>query len=194
MKNRIKEWKYVKLDFKSLHLILLINVSFVNNKDFLSQIEFVICLANATNKTNVIYWSSIKCKWVNRFILIAKLYVMTHEFDIDVILKVIISNMLSITVFLVFCIDFKSLYDCFINLSTTREKRLMRKIISLRWLYERREIIEVKWIHEHNNSIDSMIKTKSSSALKTIIEINRINLNIIQWVERKTTDATENAS
>jgi hypothetical protein len=29
-----------------------------------------------------------------------------------------------------------------------------------------------------------MIKSKSSSTLKTIIDINQINLNIIEWVKR----------
>jgi hypothetical protein len=69
---------------------------------------------------------------------------MTHEFDIDAVFKVIISKMLSIIVFLVLCIDFKSLYDCLIKLSTTREKRLMINVMNLRQLYERREIIEMK--------------------------------------------------
>jgi hypothetical protein len=69
---------------------------------------------------------------------------MTHEFDIDAVFKTIMSKMLLITVFLVFCIDFKSLYDCLIKLNTTREKRLMIDVMSLRQLYERREFIEVK--------------------------------------------------
>jgi uncharacterized membrane protein (GlpM family) len=174
--------------------MILTNVSFVNNKDLSSQIKYVICLANATNKVNVIHWSSIKCERVTRFVLIAKLYVITHEFDIDAIIKTIMSKMLSITVFLVLCIDFKSLYDCLIKLSTTREKRLIINVMSFRQSYERREIIEVKWIHEHNNSIDSMIKTKSSFALKTIIKTNQINLNIIQWMKRETTNVTIDAT
>jgi hypothetical protein len=132
MKNRIRELKYVKLDSKSLQLMILTDVSFVNNKDLLSQIEYVICLANATNKANVIHWSSIKCKWVTRSVLIAKLYVMIHEFDINAVLKTIMLKMLSITILLVLCIDFKSLYDCLIKLSTTREKRLMINVMSLR--------------------------------------------------------------
>jgi hypothetical protein len=148
------------------------DVSFVNNKDLTLHIEYVICLANAINKANVIHWSSFKCKRVTRFVLIAKFYVMTHEFDLDVVLKAIMSKMFSIIVFSILCIDFKLLYDCLIKLSTIREKRLMINIISLRQSYKRRKIIEVKSIQKHNNSIDSMIKTKSSSALKTIIKTN----------------------
>jgi hypothetical protein len=66
------------------------------------------------------------------------------------------------------------------------KKRLMMNVMILRQSYEKREIIEIKWIHESNNFVDSMTKIKSSSALKTIIDINRINLDTIKWVKRST--------
>jgi hypothetical protein len=62
----------------------------------------------------------------------------------------------------------------------------MIDVMTLRQCYERREITEVKWIHESNNLADFMTKSKSSSALRTMIDINRINLNISEWVERAT--------
>jgi hypothetical protein len=60
----------------------------------------------------------------------------------------------------------------------------MIDVMTLRQFYERREITEMIWIHDINNSVDSMIKTKSSSTLKTMIDINKINLNIIEWMKR----------
>ena len=60
----------------------------------------------------------------------------------------------------------------------------MIDVLSLRQSYERREVTEIKWIHGHNNPADSMTKTKPSSALKTVIDINRINLDTTKWVER----------
>jgi hypothetical protein len=68
----------------------------------------------------------------------------------------------------------------------------MIDVMTLHQCYKRREIIEIKWMHEANNSIDSMTKIKSSSALKTMIDINQINLNTIEWVERATTRDTIN--
>jgi hypothetical protein len=67
---------------------------------------------------------------------------------------------------------------------------LMIDVMIFRQFYERREITEMIWIHGINNSVDSMIKTKSSSALKTMIDTNQINLNIIEWVKRATTRET----
>jgi hypothetical protein len=68
----------------------------------------------------------------------------------------------------------------------------MINVMILRQFYERREITEMKWVHEVNNSVDSMTKSKSSSALRTMIDINQINLNIIEWIERATTRKTVN--
>jgi hypothetical protein len=62
----------------------------------------------------------------------------------------------------------------------------MMNVMILRQCYERREITEMKWVHETNNSVDSMTKIKSSSALKTVIDTNRINLDTTEWVERAT--------
>ena len=39
-------------------------------------------------------------------------------------------------------------------------------------------------MNEKNNLVDSMIKFRGSSALKTLIDTNRINLTISEWVER----------
>jgi hypothetical protein len=67
------------------------------------------------------------------------------------------------------------------------KERLMMNVMTLRQCYERREITEMKWVHETNSSVDFMIKSKSSSALRTMIDINQINLNTTEWVERATT-------
>ena len=39
-------------------------------------------------------------------------------------------------------------------------------------------------MNENNNPVDSMIKAKKSSALKTLIDTNLINLATVEWVER----------
>jgi hypothetical protein len=61
---------------------------------------------------------------------------------------------------------------------------LMIDVMILRQFCERREITEMIWIHEINNSANNMIKIKSSTVLKTMIDINQINLNITEWVKR----------
>jgi hypothetical protein len=68
----------------------------------------------------------------------------------------------------------------------------MINVMVLRQFYERREITEMIWIHGINNSVDSMIKIKSFTVLKTVIDINHINLDTIEWIERATTRDTVN--
>ncbi len=119
-----------------------------------------------------------------RNVLAAKLFAMIHDFDVELIFKSIFIKMLVINIFLILITDSKFLYDCLIRLSIIVDKRLMIDVMTLRQFYERREITEIIWIHEINNFVDFMIKTKSSSTLKTMININQINLNITEWMKR----------
>ncbi len=184
--NQIRKLQYVKLNQASLQLVIFSDSFFANNRDLSSQIDYVICLIDSINTTNILHWFSIKCKRITRSVLAIEFFAMIHDFDVDSILKAISTKMLDTFILLIFVIDSKSLYDCLVRLEITVEKRLMMNVMILRQSYERREITEIKWIHESNNSVDSMTKSKSFSTLKTIIDINRINLNTIEWVKRAT--------
>jgi hypothetical protein len=162
--------------------MIFTNSSFANNRDLFSQIDYVICLTNSKH-VNIVHWLSIKCKRVTRSVLAAKLYAFAHDFDFEAVLKATLFAIFDRFVFLVFCIDSKSLYDCLIKLNTTQKKRLMINVMNLRQSYERRKITKIKWIHEVNNSIDFIIKIKMFLILKTLIDINTIIMNINEWIE-----------
>jgi hypothetical protein len=188
--NHSRDLRYVKLDSTKLQLMIFTNSSFANNRDLFSQIDYVICLADSKH-ANIVHWSSIKCKRVTRSVLAAELYALAHDFDLDVVFKATLSAILDRFVSFVLCIDFKSLYDCLVKLDTTQKKRLMIDVMSLRQSYKRRKITKIKWIHDINNSIDFMIKNKAFTILKTLIDINTINININEWIERSIIDKTD---
>jgi hypothetical protein len=192
--NQSRDLKYVKLNQSILRLMIFIDSFFVNNNDLSSQIEYVICLADFINTTNIIHWFLIKCKRMTRNVLTIELFVMIHDFDVDSILKSILIKMLDVVVLFILVTNSKFLYDCLIRLNITIEKRLVIDVMTLRQFYERREITEMIWIHGINNSVDSMIKIKSSTALKTMIDIKQINLNTTEWVKRATARKTVNQS
>ena len=53
----------------------------------------------------------------------------------------------------------------------------------IRQAYKWREIIEVKWIRGGNNLADAITKAKPCQALKTLINTNKLNLEVNKWVE-----------
>ena len=109
---------------------------------------------------------------------------MTHGFDIGVSVKSTVNRILQIDLPLVICTDSKSLYECLVKLGTTQEKRLMIDVICLRQAYERREIAEVKWIKGNSNPANAIIKAKPSNVLIQLLDMNTLQLDVEEWVER----------
>ena len=105
-----------------MQLVVFADSSFANNKDLSSQIGFVIVLMDTNNNTNIIHWSSVKCKRVTRSVLASELYAMTHAFDSAASIKSTTEQILKKPLPLVVCTDSKSLYDCLVKLGTMQEK------------------------------------------------------------------------
>jgi hypothetical protein len=82
---------------------------------------------------------------MTRNVLTVELFAMIHDFDVDSVLKSILTKLLDKKIFisLILTTDSKFLYDCLIRLSITIEKRLMIDVMTLRQFYERREITEM---------------------------------------------------
>ena len=97
---------------------------------------------------------------------------MAHGFNIRALVKFTIDKVLRIELPLILCTDSKLLYKCLVKLGITQEKRLIIDIICLRQVYERREIAKVKWIKGKSNLVNAITKSKSSNALKRLIDTN----------------------
>ena len=61
----------------------------------------------------------------------------------------------------------------------------MVNLICLQQLYKRREIAEIKQINVGSNPIDAIIKSKPYQALKDLININIIKLQVTEWVKKE---------
>ena len=184
IKNSKRGLRFVPLDSTTLKLVVFTDALFANNRDYSSQIGYVIVLADGGNKANIIHWSLIKCKRVTRSVLASELYSMAHGFDAGAVIKSTTENIMSISLPMIICTDSKSLYECLVKLDSTQEKRLMIDVMCLRQSYERREIMEIKWIDGDSNPADSMTKAKPSQALQRLIDSNTIDLKETEWVER----------
>ena len=60
----------------------------------------------------------------------------------------------------------------------------MVDLMCLRQSYERREITEIMWIDRDSNPADAMTKSNACSALRELIDTNKVNIKVTQWVER----------
>ncbi|RFU31044.1 hypothetical protein B7463_g5287, partial [Scytalidium lignicola] len=184
IQNVARGIQFVKLDKETLQLLVFTDASFVNNRDLSSQIGYIVALADRKGNANTLHWTSVKCKRVTRSVLALELYGMAYGFDMGAAIKSTIEGILEIDLLLVICTDSRSLYDCLVKLGTTQEKRLMIDVMCLRQAYERRQIAEVRWIEGTTNPADSMTKGKPSSALKQLLDTNKVQLEVVEWVER----------
>ena len=164
-------------------MLIFTNSLFTNNKDLLSQIGYILVLADLLNKVNIVHWSLVKCKRITRSVLAFELYTMAHSFNISAAIKATVKLQLNISLPLIFCTDFKLIYKCLVKLGTTQEKKLIIDIIYLHQSYKRREIAKVKWINRDSNPVDAITKSKLLLALKRLIDTNQIKLKTIEWVK-----------
>ena len=99
MKNIDRGIKYIALNLEHVKLFVFVNGSFANNKDFSSQIGYLIILANETNSTmndefvikgNLIYYSSTKSKRVTRSVLASEIYGIVGGVDMAITINTMI--------------------------------------------------------------------------------------------------------
>ncbi len=98
MKNIDRGIKYITLDLEHTKLFIFVDGSFVNNKDFSSQISYLIILTNKTKtdstgtdefiiKGNLIYYSSTKSKRVTRSILASEIYSIVRGVNMAIVIN-----------------------------------------------------------------------------------------------------------
>ena len=59
----------------------------------------------------------------------------------------------------------------------------MVDLICLHQAYEQHKITEVKWIRSEDNPADAITKAKPCQAFKTLINTNKLNLKVTEWVK-----------
>lgn len=130
IENKNRVLKFRPLHFESANLYVFVDGAFANNKDFSSQIGFIIFLGNESVKENeftitgnIIHCSSINCKRITRSVLASELYAMVHGIDTAIALSTnleMISRQIGIPkIPVIICTDLFSLYECLIKLDTT---------------------------------------------------------------------------
>jgi hypothetical protein len=93
-----------------------------------------------TIKGNLIHYSSTKSKRVTRSVLASEIYGIVGGVDmaiaINIMLKMITSQLGFSHTLIIVCTDSYSLYECLVKLGTTKEKHLMINIMAFHQSYE----------------------------------------------------------
>ena len=110
---------------------------------------------------------------------------MAYGFNIRAAIKLTINLVLNITIPLVIYTNSKSLYNYFVRLNTTQEKRLIVDLICLYQLYKHREIAKIKQIKGNTNLANFITKSKAYNILKQLINTNKVNISVIKQVKHK---------
>ncbi|CAE7205379.1 hypothetical protein PTTW11_09299 [Pyrenophora teres f. teres] len=184
--------------FKYSKLIEFTDGSFANNREFSSQLGYLLVLVNKFDHTgqdimfsihsNIIHKSSTKCKRATRSVLASERYGMVSGVDIAIAilttLRMITERLGLPLIPLIVCTDSYSLYKYLVKLGTIYEKRLMIGIMALRQSYERREIAEIRWINGEDNPANALTKATPNRALERVININMLSTRLEGCVQR----------
>jgi hypothetical protein len=100
LKSLDREIRYIALDLDHKKLFVFVNGSFANNKDFSSQIRYLIILANKTStgtgtdelaiKGNLIHYSSTKSKRITRSVLASEIYSIIGGVNMAIVINITI--------------------------------------------------------------------------------------------------------
>ena len=135
------------INLPAVKLFIFVNGLFINNKDFSSQLEYKIIIANKSTRennfiiySNLIHWSLTKSKCVTRSVLALEIYGMVGGVDIAITigttLKIIIDRLKLPTISIIICTDLYSLYEYLVKLGTIKEKRFIINIMALQQSYK----------------------------------------------------------
>jgi hypothetical protein len=188
--------QYISVELKQAKLFIFVDGLFANNKDFSSQIGYIIILANKHMRDdefviegNIVHYSSIKSKRVTQSILASEIYRMIREVNmaiaVNTTLNMILEQLRLLCIPAIICTDSFSLYKCLVKLRTTKEKHLMINIMALHQSYKCREISEVRWINGKDNPADSITKINPNKSLQILIDSNRLTVQVEGWMDRK---------
>ena len=140
----------------------------------------VIGNTSLTIYSNIIYWSSLKCKRITYSILASKIYIITYSVIITITIRstlnIIIDYLSLLYVLIVIYIDLLSLYKCLVKLSTTKEKRLIINIMALQEAYEQGELKDIRWIDGRDNPADAITKVATNTLIEQLINTNKMEL------------------
>lgn len=153
-----------KLEKASFRLVVYTDAAFANNKDLKSQLGYLILLTGKYNRCNILQYSSYKSRRVARSVLGSEVYAFEDEFDFAFSLNHDLEKVTGLHIPIQMLTDSKSLFDIIPKSSTTKEKRLLIDIATIKHAYKNYELSEVGHILSQQNPSDAFTNMFLTSA------------------------------
>lgn len=177
---------FPQLDLKSLRVIGFYDASFAGNKDFTSQLGYVVFISDKNNRAIPIFFKSYKARRVTRSVMGAELIAFSDMFDGAFTLAAELRDILGkpdipVNLFT----DSKTLFDVISKGTRTSEKRLMLDIACAREGFKNHEISNIGFIGSSNNLADGLTKKMSQEGILQAVQTGILNVHVEQWIIRK---------
>lgn len=85
----------VLLDLETLKLVVVTDASFYNTNNFRIQMGFVVMMADADSRDNIIHYASKKCHRVSRSVMAAKVHGLVVGFEFAFVIRDMIEGILA---------------------------------------------------------------------------------------------------
>lgn len=147
-----------KLEKNSLRLVVYVDSSFQNNKDYTTQLRYIVLLAEDIRRENWLHFCSYKSKRFVRSVLGAEIYTFVDAFGFAYLLRHDLEDMLKGKLPLTILTDSEILFKKIFNATITTEKRLLIDFKVAREAYQKGDISNVGWLRSERNIPDGMTK------------------------------------
>jgi hypothetical protein len=176
--------KFGHLDKESLQLTVYSDASFANNDDLSSQLGYVIFLSDKDGCCSPLHYSSHKSKRVTRSVLGGEVMAFADAFDMSIIIRHDLANILNRKLPISILTDSLSLFDVISKSTITAERRLLIDLAAAKAAYAARELEHVGFIRTQYNPADSFTKVSRCPILEDILRNGKIAHPIEQWISR----------
>ena len=171
-----------RLDRSTLRLKVFTDSSFANNPNLKLQLGYIILLADASGRANILHFASYKSQRVVRSFMGGETYAFADGFDYAYLLRYDLEDIRDQTIPRTMFTDSESLFKVIVKSTTTTEKRLMIDIKAAREEYDASEISDVGWVSSDDNPADGFTKEKRCALLEKLLDSERLDVVAKQWI------------
>lgn len=176
--------QFHKLDQESLSMVVYADASFNNCVNNRSQLGFIICLVDATQRCSILHYSSFKSTRVTRSSMAGETLAFAAGFDNAFLLLHDLQRMLGRKIPLLMFTDSRQLFDVLTRSNYTTERRLMVDIAAAREAYNDSTISNIGLIRSQYNIADALTKDGGNDALLTFLRESKISHPVEQYILR----------